>query len=311
MKTLHRHLLVAAIVAITLPFAAGAADRTLRLMPASPDDVTSGSLAKVALTVPGDLDHAPASFAWALDSAAALSSSKPFVQESREYWTNVTGAQLAQGVTVHATAPGAVIRLSPEAAGAMKSLDPLNVTIRANGETFARGEAFANASNGAELDAAGSAFPEGTVAFKLRPEIGAGSFEIVVPKANGGFLLHVYEPESGERLSLTTDRANLVAGGALTVFVDYASASQKALGNVGGVIAAPNGKLTSLTFARGNDGRWCSPVRVQACGKCIRSPRRATARCSVTRRPRSTPPPRPRASTATRPSPMRKPRGAA
>ncbi len=262
--TINASFRLTALALALAPLTAFAADRGVHLLPAGDGDLVAAQLSKARIAVPADIERAPVQFAWALDTSSALTAAKPFVQESREYWTDADSAQLAQGFRIHTTAEGAVVRLSPHAGNSSKAFDPLQVAVRKDGLTYARGEAFAASSNQAELKAAGAVFPEGTIAFTLKPELGAGDFELIMPKARGDFLVHVFEPHSGEVLSLTTDRNDVTSGGELKVFVDYASASAKSLGRVAGLITAPNGLTTDLRFAADAQGRWVATARPDA-----------------------------------------------
>ena len=66
---------------------------------------------------PGQFERAPVQFAWALDPGQAVAAAAPEVMESRSFWRTVEAAELARGVELELSAPGAVIQLSP-AAGA-------------------------------------------------------------------------------------------------------------------------------------------------------------------------------------------------
>src|SRR5262245_9395762 len=65
-----------------------------------------------ARTLPGVSREAVA-FAYALPADQALQAPAPFVAESREYWMEVSGAQLRSGAPIAVTAPGALVRINP------------------------------------------------------------------------------------------------------------------------------------------------------------------------------------------------------
>jgi hypothetical protein len=255
------------LAALTLAIAPalGIAGERLTLLPASASDQVPTRLetAKAAVAKP-DTERAPVQFAWALDQNSAIAKQTPFVAESREYWRTVGADELRAGVPLFATAPGAVLRLSPVAGSTQKSLSPTQVHVRHNGKLLDAHQAFANTANAAELKAAGLDFPSNTIAVTLREDLGAGAFAIAMPDASGDFLMHVFEPNSTEVFALNTDRSNVLSGGELEVTARYASGLGKQLGEVSGTIAAPNGRLFDLEFALQRDGSWKASTRIDA-----------------------------------------------
>jgi hypothetical protein len=102
-----RILMLAALAAAS--FTAVAASS---LLPAGSRDQVP--LRVVSVPVPrGQFEHAPVSFSWPLDPAAELATPAPLLVESREYWQTIDGTELADGVAVELSSPGALIRLSP------------------------------------------------------------------------------------------------------------------------------------------------------------------------------------------------------
>src|SRR5688572_26940566 len=121
-----RSVLACALLLAAAP--AGAA----RLLPPGAGDVTPTRL--LALPAPaGEFERAPVRFAWALDPRTELAPSAPHVAESREYWLLVDAAELARGIDLQTTAPGAVVRLSP-ADG--RAIDPGAVRLAKSGRAI-------------------------------------------------------------------------------------------------------------------------------------------------------------------------------
>jgi hypothetical protein len=255
---------VAALTLAIVPALSLAGER-MTLLPGSSTDQVPARLqsAKAAVAKP-DVERAPVQFAWALDQNAIIAKQAPFVAESREYWRTVDADALRAGVPMFATAPGAVVRLSPVAGAAQKSLNAAQVQVRRHGKTLSADEALANTANAAELKAAGIDFPSNTIAFTLREDLGTGEFAIAMPEASGAFLMHVFEPNSTEVFALTTDRTSVLGGGELAVTASYASGMGKQLGDVAGTIAAPNGRLFDLEFAAQRDGSWKAVTTIDA-----------------------------------------------
>ena len=124
-------------------------------------------------------------FSWVLPADQKIEAQQPFVRESKEYWTRVPGVELSKGMTLHTTAKGALIRLSPVSsdAKAASSISADDIVLTANGKAIQGRAAMANAANDAELKMAGTDFPNGTLAFQLRDDIAAGAITLAMPKA--------------------------------------------------------------------------------------------------------------------------------
>src|SRR6185369_1526378 len=93
------------------------------LVPGAQDQVPA-ALTHAQASGAAGLDRTPVRVSHALDAAQAIDSApKPFVAQSREFWSDVGATELRTGVKLHTTAPGALIRLSPQG-GASAALDP-------------------------------------------------------------------------------------------------------------------------------------------------------------------------------------------
>jgi len=193
------------------------------------------------------LETAPVQFAWALPADQSLTEATPHVAESREYWMRVSAKDLSRGQSLTTSANGALIRLSP--IGNLKAyVDPLQIEISAGDRVFARGTGLANSANEAELKAAGTSFPAGTLAFQLNDEVGQGSLKLRLPSAANDYLVHVFEPNSTELLSLRTDRGVAMHGGEFKVISRFNAG--ESVDAIGGFLSAPNGEQVELEFKR-------------------------------------------------------------
>lgn len=216
--------------------------------------------AKAALTPGTSLEAQPVQFSWVLPADQKIEAQQPFVRDSKEYWTRVPGTELAQGTTIRTTAKGALIRLSP-VSGEGKSVQPISaddIVIHAGGKAIQGRAAMANAADDAELKMAGTDFPDGTLAFQLRDDITVGAITLAMPKAAADYLVHVFEPNSAEVLSLTMDRIVASHGQSYKVFASYNGA--EALDAIDGVVSAPNGASVDLVFKRAANGRYVAEV---------------------------------------------------
>jgi hypothetical protein len=261
--TIHRLNRMIAFALGCAPLVASSA--SLPLLPAQPDDLVPKALSSAKTTAaPADLERKPVAFAWALDPSAGLEKSAPFVAQSREYWKRVSAADLSSGVPLTLTAPGAVLRLSPFAHGSKQRMDVGEVRLEHDGMQWEGARAIERFVDADQLKAAGMEVPEQSIAFRLRPELGAGRFTLSLAHPGDDMLLHVFEPDSGEMLSLGTERDNVLPGEEIAVKANFTSPQNKRAGEIVGTIAAPNGRLFDLTFEPQADASWKATARIEA-----------------------------------------------
>jgi hypothetical protein len=251
-------------------FAAAASAADLRALPApAPAELAiRGPLATGAPVV--EADRTPVSFSWALPGDAPwVAAPAPFVAESREHWLRVPAADLERGIDPAITSAGAVIRLSPLAARAGEAriaIDPARLEISpASGPSRIGGDAAVALAGEAELAAAGLDMPSGTVALRLRDDLGAGPFRLRLAGAResgaAGYLLHVHEPASDVVLALGSDRGAYADGGEAAIEVALSDGGRPLAvdDEVVGLMLSPAGKLETLRFAPIGEGRLRAP----------------------------------------------------
>lgn len=250
-KTLLSCLILAAAASAQagtlLPPSAGD-QRPQRLQPAAPPAMP--------------LERAPVSFAWSLDPATPLAAPAPFQAESREYWTVVEAADLQRGHGIQTTAPGAVVRISPERGAA--PVDATQLRVAKGGRAIARPEAFRRQASAAQLRAAGMDVGDGSIVVQLAETHGAGRFDLLLPQASGRYLVQVYEPNSPFVLQAQADRRSVLAGDRFEV-AGALRHGQAALagGAYSGELVAPDGRRFPLAFDGGR-ARVDAPVQVSA-----------------------------------------------
>lgn len=250
-KTLLSCLILAAAASAhagtLLPPAAGD-QRPQRLQPAAPPAMP--------------VERAPVAFAWSLDAAAPLAAPAPFEAESREYWTVVDAADLQRGHGIQTTAPGAVVRISPERGAA--PVDAAQLRVAKGGRAIARPEAFRRQADAAQLRAAGMDVSDGSVVVQLAETHGAGRFDLQLPKASGRYLVQVYEPNSPYVLRAQADRRSVLAGDRFEV-AGALRRDEAALagGAFSGELVAPDGRRFPLAFDGGR-ARVDAPVQASA-----------------------------------------------
>lgn len=234
------------------------------LLPVAAGDMvpTRLSAATKSIAIP-DMERAPVQFAWAMEAGTVVDAARPYVAESREFWTLVDASELKAGFRIDTTAPGALIRFSPADAAKSAVLGIEGLTLRHEGRLLDASQAFVSSANAEALKAAGADFGAGTVAMRIDPRLGDGQFELVAEKAAGRYLVHVFEPDSDIALSLGADRTSLLAGDTLKVQASLAQNDSKLpLDNIGGVLTSPAGESFDLLFKRADDGSYSAAVTV-------------------------------------------------
>ena len=270
--------LMLALLAGALPLSAFAASQNLLppqagdLVPtlvharmASPAAAVSSRLAPTAPQI--HEERQPIQVSWALDPAAPLDAApQPVRRESREYWRDVSDAELQRGVDLATTAPGAIIRLSPGKDSAR--IRPADLRVQIAGRQFDGNAATRHVADTAQLQAAGMDATDASLALQLRPDLGAGRTTLQAPTAHGRYVVYVYEPQSPLVAEAQADRAELLLGGSLQVSVHLRDDAQaRAPDDVSGVLRSPDGDTTPLRFRRQAGGNFvaiASPAKQAA-----------------------------------------------
>lgn len=238
------------------PAVAAVADRTVASVVAAP-------------LPPGQFERAPVQFAWALDPGQAVAAAAPEVMESRSFWRTVEAAELARGVELELSAPGAVIQLSP-AAGA-RALPAQGLKVRDAGNREMATRQF----DSAQLKQAGMAVASGSTLLKL--EAGdVGRYRLQATDGQGQYVLQVLEPNSPVVLRARIDRAVALAGSRIGLQVDMDGAqtapaslagklSRSALAGQG-LLVAPDGRSWEVPLQAGRSGGLAANVALPAEG---------------------------------------------
>lgn len=206
----------------------------------------------VSLPVPaGQFERKPVSFSYALNPNDELVKSTPYTAESREYWMQTDGSELTKGLMIDTTAPGALIRISPAVGAA--AIVPGNLKLLRNGKAIDSTKAFSQQANTDQLQKAGMDVSSGTAIVKIADNQGEGRFQLLVPKATGRYLVHVFEPNSDVTLQAKADRQNYLAGEQLVVNA-LLGKNEKAMAGteISGLLVSPSGKTYDMTFKNEN-----------------------------------------------------------
>ncbi|MEM9303460.1 MAG: DUF4785 domain-containing protein [Pseudomonadota bacterium] len=202
----------------------------------------------------------PVAVSWAVEADAVMAFDQtPFRAESRQYYLDTTAGELAAGIEIFTTAPGALIRLSPAAGAKQASLDVADLTIKAGDREYAAAEVIRTFADEAALKATGASFARGTVAFRLLDSVGEGVIGLRVDslaKAAGArYVVNVHEPESNLVLHATASRDSYRPGTPIAIEVGFQGAELQA-SDFRGYVSAPDGRsVGDLRFSTGPDGR--------------------------------------------------------
>ncbi|MGH8105296.1 MAG: DUF4785 domain-containing protein, partial [Arenimonas sp.] len=206
----------------------------------------------VNIPVPaGQFERKAVSFAYALNPQNEVVASTPFTAESREYWIQVEGGELSKGLMIDTTASGALIRISPATGAA--AIVPGELKLLRNGKAIESTKAFSQQANTKQLQQAGMDVTSGTAIVKIADGQGQGRFQLMVPKASGRYLVHVFEPNSDVTLQAKANRQNYLAGDQLVVNATLARNDKAFAGTeISGLLVSPSGKTYDIKFTNQN-----------------------------------------------------------
>jgi hypothetical protein len=255
------------LAALSLCNVAAAGSRAL--LPTLPGDLSAPAVIAPASMQKSagapNTSHDAVALSWA--SGADVAPSQVPLAQSREYYLNVSGAELGAGVTVQTSAPRAVIRLQPLAVTGPRenaAIHPLSLVISdAKGRAYAGGDGMEMLVSSDKLAKADLPFAPGTSAFRMHPDLGSGAFKLQASGLNGAdrYLINVVEPDSNLALSMQADAPNYLHGHTLTIspelleFDGAAVRQRHALSQFNGTVVSPAGRSFALSFKPGRDGR--------------------------------------------------------
>jgi hypothetical protein len=249
--------LATVLLATVLLTTVASAQNRIALAPLAGGDLAASELQAPLGLKAAVLPTEPASMSWGLDPQKALDlNPAPFVARSREYFLDLSAAELRHGIDLPTDGAGALVRLNP-APGSKGSapIDPLRVSIiTADKRTFAQGTGFDQMASANQLKAAGSPFVEGTTAFRLNSEVGAGTHRLRVEGLHDGgrYVVHVFDQNSPVELVLSTNRGTYLSGQNLVVKARLAGGLPAH--KVEGFVTSPAGRAWPLTFEPAGKG---------------------------------------------------------
>ncbi|MGK7294525.1 MAG: DUF4785 domain-containing protein [Candidatus Wenzhouxiangella sp. M2_3B_020] len=188
---------------------------------AGPSDFGATTLITDPSRVPDSrhIENEAVRFAWKLDDAAATQDVRQARVESRQYWLDATGDELARGVELPLTARGAVVRVSPLNPDGDVRINPSRVRLAMKGKRLENAESLLRmVTDGQALNRQGMPVPPQTLAFKLDDAVPAGTLEFAIERlpSDAQMVVHVFEPESDWVAELSLPRHNFFAGDELS-----------------------------------------------------------------------------------------------
>jgi hypothetical protein len=266
----HPHIVRAFLLASASMLAAGA-DAAPRFLPAQagdlvPQRIVAPEVAQKSAGAPG-LAREAVNMSWAAQGPISTAV-QSFVGQSREYYTEVSADELGAGVAIHTTAPRALVRLqalgSSGGPRAQLAIHPQSLIVSdAGGRAFASGSGMDMLVTADKLNKADLPFAEGTSAFRLHPDLGAGTFTLRAADVSGSerYLVNVVEPGSSYVLAMQTDAPSYLHGQQLVVLPELQEhdgtriSGRHALKRLDGVVVSPAGRSFPVSFKVDKDGR--------------------------------------------------------
>ncbi len=184
-------------------------------------------------------------------------SAGPYVARSREYRMTVTADELVGGVAIDVTDAGALIRVhavSPDSRSLDQNaaIDPERlVLVTNNDQVYENGRGFDLLVTAEQMAASDSPFPQGTSAFRLRNELGAGRFWLYADgldrDAKSSYMVHVFEKGSDTQLSLQASHFEYYAGSSIRLESQLESGRGSWLSQeINAVLRSPEGQIVPL-----------------------------------------------------------------
>lgn len=245
------------------PAAAVPEPEALRLLPLAAGDLAAPELAASAPPASPAIDRSPVALSWPIDQTSSdLAAAPARPPESRAWWRLASPQELATGVPLVISEPGALLKLSPEA-GAALALDQLELETPAG--AIHRGDAgLRPLADPEHLRDAGMPLSPGTILLEIRPELGVGTFTLRAAAA-ARVLVYVLERASATTLSLApaSDVAFAGASVRVTARLHQDDAVLEAT-SIAGELLGPDGATTPIGLTRDPEGTYSGHVTAPA-----------------------------------------------
>ncbi|MEM7354794.1 MAG: DUF4785 domain-containing protein [Acidobacteriota bacterium] len=247
------------------------------LLPATATDLAGATLiAAPAFAKAATAPREAVAMSWQLDPATELSARpESFVSRSKEYFVDVTAEDLRRGIALYTSAPSALVRLNPAIAtdsgrAEKVAIEPLSLVLTdPTGKSFGAGSGMDLVVGPDQLKAAGAPFAEGTSAFRIRADLGSGTFtvraEALGAPSASRYVLHVLDQQAETELELRTLEATYLHGQTLIVEAALVRPAGKVrTRRVEGYVTSPAGRAWPLTFRAAGNGVYRASLSLDA-----------------------------------------------
>jgi len=182
-----------------------------------------------------------------------------YLAQSKQFWLDVSGAELNKGVQLPLHSDTAVVRISPLETVNNKSWQPGQLSLTLNDQPI-EPTVLATAE---QLKAAGMPLGNEAIGFKVQGLDDGGDLTLKLPgnAADAGYIVHVLEPESQHELKLQTGQQQYASGADVVITANLMHHKQAKPAQVQGYVTRPNGeKLQDLAFQKNSDGGYQAVV---------------------------------------------------
>lgn len=230
------------------------------LPPAAGDRVAPRATSAKSAIDRTQLDRAPVSASWKQEASSVIvSADAPFRAESREFWQDVDAAQLRAGLSLALTAPGAVVRISPQASSRSAPLDVRQLEISRDGQRLDNTSVVGSVISATDRMHGAVEFPEGSSAFRFSETAAPGVYTLRSAQASGRYLVHVFDAGSSVSLSAQAARDTFFAGESFAATVRLEGASVQ---SIAGTLRSPDGQLQEVDLVARGDGSHAVQARL-------------------------------------------------
>ena len=245
---------------------------TAQLLPTGASDLSSATLVAAPQLKGMSVPREAVALSWPLAADAPLTASAPHVSQSKEYFVDITASDLVKGVPIYTTRPGALVRLNPAGKAGVDeklAIEPASLLLLDDdGKSWGAGSGMDLMVGPEQLKAAGAPFVEGTSAFRIREDLGAGAFTLraeSLAASSERYVLHVFDRASPVTLELTTGASDYLHGQTLTVEATLSDGTRAARARrMEGFVTSPAGRAWPLSFELAGNGRYLATLTLDA-----------------------------------------------
>ncbi len=182
---------------------------------------------------------------------------QPFIENSRQFWLDTTGKELAKGIKLPVTGGDTVIRISPLTNDKSVQITAGIIEIQNNG-IDAGIEVFADNQ---QLNSTGATFSDNSIALKVSTQAGSLNLKVNTATGNMPFVIHVLEKDSPYVLSLNANQVTYDVNQVIRIEANMLVVDESISTSLQGYIRRPDGSvLGDLSFTQGVDGSYTANI---------------------------------------------------